>query len=66
MLSPGKSIPYKLRSGRHGWVQVASGSVSVNGKTLAQGDGAAISEEAELTFTGEGSGETEFLFFDLA
>jgi redox-sensitive bicupin YhaK (pirin superfamily) len=47
-------------------VQVARGEVTLNGRKLAEGDGAAVDGEPELSFTGSGSGGAEFLFFDLA
>jgi hypothetical protein len=46
-------------------VQVVRGEISVNGQRLAAGDGLAASEETRLDFKA-GSGETEFLAFDLA
>jgi redox-sensitive bicupin YhaK (pirin superfamily) len=47
-------------------VQVARGGATVNGVTLAEGDGAAIEEEARITVEGrEGSQEGEVLVFDL-
>jgi hypothetical protein len=56
------SLTYELRRGRYGWLQVARGSVTLNGVTLAAGDGAAIEGESSLTIAGTGA---EFLFFDL-
>jgi redox-sensitive bicupin YhaK (pirin superfamily) len=64
-LGAGENLRQKLAPGRHAWVQVARGSVSINGEHLAQGDGAAVSDEQDLSFTG-GPGGSEFLFFDLA
>jgi quercetin 2,3-dioxygenase len=64
-LGPGENLPRKLAPGRHAWVQVARGNVSINGEALAEGDGAAVSDEQDLTFTGGADG-AEFLFFDLA
>lgn len=66
VLEPGKSLSYEPASGRHAWVQVASGSLTLNGLALAEGDGAAISGETKLDFTGAGSDDAEFLLFDLA
>jgi len=65
VLGPGENVGRKLAPGRHGWVQVARGSVSMNGKALEEGDGAAVSGEHDLSFTGGPDGG-EFLFFDLA
>src|SRR5574341_502831 len=45
-LSPGEQVTHRPRPGRHAWVQVARGSVILNGHLLKEGDGAAVSEEA--------------------
>ncbi|MHB1946721.1 MAG: pirin family protein [Gammaproteobacteria bacterium] len=58
-----EEIHYKLKQKRHAWIQVAKGAVTVNGKQLHQGDGAAISQEEELKIVGTPSGE--ILLFDL-
>ncbi|MET0283297.1 MAG: pirin family protein [Polyangiales bacterium] len=47
----------------HAWVHVARGTVSVNGKTLSAGDGAAIEDENVRI---EGIDAAEVLVFDLA
>jgi redox-sensitive bicupin YhaK (pirin superfamily) len=65
VLGSGEKIQHKLAPGRHAWVQVARGSMSMNGEALAEGDGAAVSSEQDLSFTGGPDG-SEFLFFDLA
>ena len=62
-LSPGEEVSYTLGEGRHAWLQVVSGSVSVNGTALGAGDGAAVSEETALSVSAES--ESEFLLFDL-
>ena len=64
ILSNGEEATHNLADGRHAWVQLISGSLNVNGKHLAPGDGAAISNEPELTLKA-GDDETEFLLFDL-
>jgi redox-sensitive bicupin YhaK (pirin superfamily) len=67
VLESGKPVNYELKPGRHAWLQVARGSVEVNGKQLKQGDGAAISDESKLTITGQaGSEDAEILLFNLA
>ncbi|MCE9584547.1 MAG: pirin family protein [Planctomycetes bacterium] len=53
-----------LRDARYAWVQVSKGSMSVNGKMLEQGDGAALAGESEVVL--KGSEECEALVFDLA
>jgi redox-sensitive bicupin YhaK (pirin superfamily) len=65
VLGAGESLGTKLAAGRHAWVQVARGNVSFNGEALAEGDGVAVSDEQDLSFTG-GPGGGEFLLFDLA
>jgi len=56
------TVTQDLRPGRYGWVQVARGTVTVNGKPLTAGDGAAIEAEPRVTIAGDG----EVLLFDLA
>jgi redox-sensitive bicupin YhaK (pirin superfamily) len=55
-------LRYEFAPNRHGWLQVARGSVEFDGQTLDAGDGAAISEEREITIGGSGG---EVLLFDL-
>lgn len=52
-----------IGAGRHAWVQVARGSLTLNGVALKAGDGAAVSDEdtIELEFVGD----SEVLLFDL-
>src|SRR5215510_2773321 len=64
-LNGGQSVDYKLADGRYAWVQVARGKLSVNGKELEAGDGAAISQESLLQIAGV-SDHSEVLLFDLA
>jgi redox-sensitive bicupin YhaK (pirin superfamily) len=67
LLEGGKSATYTLQKGRYAWIQVASGAVTLNGKTLNAGDGAAVSDESEITLTGSsGAKKAEVLLFDLA
>jgi quercetin 2,3-dioxygenase len=67
LLEDGKSVTYDLKKGRGAWIQVARGSVQLNGKTLNAGDGAAVSEEENLTLKGNSNGKkAEILLFDLA
>ena len=64
LLKPGEEVAHEFAAGRHGWLQVAHGAVELNGQKLSQGDGAAISEETNLTI--KGSEDAEVLLFDLA
>jgi hypothetical protein len=64
ILGAGDRVKHELKPERHAYVQVAKGSVTLNGKTLEAGDGAAISEEKALEL--QGVKEAEVLVFDLA
>jgi quercetin 2,3-dioxygenase len=64
VLHRGESARLALASGRHAWVHVARGTVTVNGHPLRAGDAAALSDEREVTLEGDGEGEA--LLFDLA
>ncbi len=64
ILEAGKSVSYELDSKRHGWLQIAKGSVTLNGRELKQGDGAAISGETKLEIAA--TDKAELLLFDLA
>ncbi|HEY1170751.1 MAG TPA: pirin family protein [Verrucomicrobiae bacterium] len=63
-LTPDKSLSYTLATGRHAWVQVVEGPVTLNGVTLESGDGAAVSDEQQLSFSTSDKGH--LLLFDLA
>jgi redox-sensitive bicupin YhaK (pirin superfamily) len=63
LLDSSQRVVHELKPNRHAWVQVARGAIEVNGQSLKQGDGAAISEERELTITG--TEPSEVLLFDL-
>jgi redox-sensitive bicupin YhaK (pirin superfamily) len=62
-LSPGESTAHKLAPGRNAWVHVAEGEVSLNGKTLAGGDSAAVTKEALLELAA--TKPAQVLLFDL-
>jgi quercetin 2,3-dioxygenase len=64
VLDPGERASHRLRPGRHAWVQVARGSVTLNGQPLRAGDGAAVSDETSLDLAG--TEPAEVLLFDLA
>jgi redox-sensitive bicupin YhaK (pirin superfamily) len=64
LLGPGDEATHTLRPGRHAWVQVARGAVTVNGRPLRAGDGASVSGEAALAVTA--TEPAEVLLFDLA
>jgi redox-sensitive bicupin YhaK (pirin superfamily) len=60
----GQQVVHDLAEGRHAWLQVLSGQVSLNGHELKAGDGAAVSDERHLEITGRD--QSEVLLFDLA
>ena len=62
-LAAGEGRQLRLGVDRQAWVHVARGAVSLNGIALQDGDGAAVSGEAKLSFLGEHDGE--ILVFDL-
>jgi redox-sensitive bicupin YhaK (pirin superfamily) len=62
-LDSGSEVAYELAAGRHAWVQVARGTVEVNGQRLQMGDGAAIEAERRLRLQSPAGGEA--LVFDL-
>lgn len=63
-LSPGQQATYRLKPGRHAWVQVAVGGATLNGAALAEGDGAAASDEEIVE--AKATEDAELLLFDLA
>ncbi|HEY6249191.1 MAG TPA: pirin family protein [Candidatus Angelobacter sp.] len=64
-LQSGQSVEYKMDEGRYAWLQVARGTISLNGKELRAGDGAAVAQEPNLQITGIAD-QSEVLLFDLA
>lgn len=63
LLDPKERVVHTIERG-HAWVQVARGAITLNGKAMGPGDGAAVSDERELTI--EGVEAAELLVFDLA
>ncbi len=57
-------VKHDFAPGRYGWVQVARGSVRVNGVELKEGDGATINGEASVAL--RAISPAEVLLFDLA
>jgi len=64
LLSDGETVKHELKPERHAYVQVARGSVTLNGTKLEEGDGAAISSEKSVELTAVK--DAEVLLFDLA
>jgi redox-sensitive bicupin YhaK (pirin superfamily) len=64
LLAEGETVKHELKEDRHAYVQVARGSVKLNGAQLETGDGAAITAEKAVELTGVR--DAEVLLFDLA
>jgi hypothetical protein len=65
-LNPAEQLSYDLLPGRHAWLQVISGGVTLNGHDLRRGDAAAISDVPQLTVKSNGENVSEVLLFDLS
>jgi quercetin 2,3-dioxygenase len=63
LLDDEQQVVHRLVPGRHAWVHVARGALTLNGERLAAGDGAGISAESTVTLVGEQNAEA--LLFDL-
>jgi len=64
LLAKGERVTHELPAGRSAWIQVARGSVTLNGLALKDGDGVATSTAGELRLDGVESAEV--LLFDMA
>jgi len=64
VLKEGDALTHPLKAGRKSWVQVARGSLDVNGQWLRAGAGAAIADVSAVTLTAHDN-DTEVLLFDL-
>ena len=62
-LSPGTRLSYPLGVRRLGYVHLVRGALTLNGLTMATGDGAKIAAESSLHFIADE--ESEILLFDL-
>jgi hypothetical protein len=62
-LDAGRSVAHQLAAGRHAWVHVAEGEVTLNGQTLHGGDAAAASPGASLELAADKPAQV--LLFDL-
>ncbi len=63
-LEQGEAVSHALKAGRGAWVQVALGSVAINGQRLEAGDGMAVEAGGDLRLEAESS--SEVLLFDMA
>ncbi len=63
ILEPDQSIERSMDQTRYAWIQVARGSINVNGESAKQGDGVVVVGESSLTIRAELP--SEILLFDL-
>ncbi|MDJ0909098.1 MAG: pirin family protein [Woeseiaceae bacterium] len=63
LLDGDDEVDFELGEGRNGWVQVARGSLDLNGETLTAGDGVAIRGAKTLRF--DNAENAEILLFDM-
>jgi redox-sensitive bicupin YhaK (pirin superfamily) len=63
ILETGRSISHEPEPGRHLWLQLTRGAVTILGESLARGDGAAISGEEIVEI--RAAQQSELLLFDL-
>jgi hypothetical protein len=62
-LGEGNRVMHTLAPGRHAWLHVAEGEVSLNGKKLSGGDAVAIDEQGSLELSA--AKPSQVLLFDL-
>jgi redox-sensitive bicupin YhaK (pirin superfamily) len=65
VLGRGDAVDHTVRSGRAAWLQVARGTVTVNGAELEAGDGVGVETEGPIQVKGA-SERAEVLLFDMA
>ena len=66
LLGKNEKVGHEFGPDRFGWLQVASGEVTVADKALKSGDGAAIAKEDKVTIIGSSEKPAEVLLFDMA
>ncbi|MEO0813033.1 MAG: pirin family protein, partial [Myxococcota bacterium] len=59
----GRSVSHELRPGRHAWLQLIAGELDLNGRTIAAGDGASVTDAKRLSI--RSTADAHFLLFDL-
>lgn len=64
-LQDDETVNHALAEGRVAWLQVVRGAVNLSDRSLTAGDGAAITQESQLTLQGA-SNDAEVLLFDMA
>ena len=64
IIEAGQEIERAVDPARYGWIQVARGSISVNGENAGQGDGVVVAAESNLKIKAQE--DAEVLLFDLS
>jgi quercetin 2,3-dioxygenase len=64
VLSAGEEVEHAMDQARYAWIQVARGSVEVNGEKADHGDGVIVAGESSLRIRAQQ--DAEVLLFDLA
>jgi len=62
-LTKDQTVTHDSGAGRHGYVFVINGAVTLNGQTLSKGDQARLKDETRLTIKAEG--DSELILLDL-
>src|SRR4029453_9512015 len=57
IIEPGAKVLHSMKATRYGWLQVARGSVDLNGERVDHGDSAVIVGESDLEIAGQGRSE---------
>ncbi len=63
LLNANDNITHTMKEGRLGWLQVAKGSLEINGRKLEAGDGVAIADEKQIELSG--AKDAEIVLFDM-
>jgi len=64
ILDAGQEVERTMNEARYAWIQVARGSISLNGQNAEQGDGVIVVGESSLKIKAQD--DAEILLFDLA
>ena len=64
VLKDGEAVAHDLEQGRHAWLQVVRGTVSVGDEELSEGDGASFSGVETIDI--QSRDESELILFDMA
>jgi redox-sensitive bicupin YhaK (pirin superfamily) len=62
-LDAGNEVTHKLATGRHSWIQVLRGNIKLENVPLSAGDGAAVSDQSQVTINA--TQPAEVMLFDL-